>query len=79
MTITAKEIEQEEQEVANKQYDLFTTETAIDAGTGEEVTILKSIGTYTKAGLESEKENYESQIAGIEEKINAIDTVVVEE
>lgn len=70
--IIAKQINQEV--VDNGQYELFTTETVQDVDENE-VTIPRSIGTYSLYQLEQEKANCLLAIAGIDEKISAINNL----
>ena len=76
MNIIAKQINQEV--VDNGYYELFTTETVKDID-GNEVVIPRSIGQYSLAQLEQEKANaiynHETYIAGLDEKINAINNL----
>lgn len=69
MNIIAKQINQEV--IDNGYYELFTTETIKDIN-GNDVTIPRSIGTYSITQLEQEKQNYLSAVSGVEEKISAI-------
>ena len=72
MTIIAKQINQEV--VDNGYYELFTTETVKDID-GNEVVIPRSIGQYSLAQLEQEKENYLNAIKSVDEKITAINNL----
>ena len=70
--IIAKRINQEV--VDNGYYELFTEETVKDIN-DVEVTIPRSIGQYSLAQLEQEKANYLTEIAIIDEKISAIESL----
>ena len=67
--IIAKAINQEV--VENGYYELFqpATMTGVD---GEDVQVLQSIGTYSKEQLLQEISQYESMIASVQDKIDAI-------
>ena len=54
-------------------YELYTTETALDESLNE-VNILKKIGTFTKEGLERDKNYFLERIAEIDEKLVAINS-----
>jgi len=70
--IIAKRINQEV--VDNGYYELFTEETVKDIN-DVEVTIPRSIGQYSLAQLQSEKVSLQNQIASIDEKISAIESL----
>lgn len=67
--IQAKEIQQNIPD--NGRYELFEEQVVIDVK-GNDVTIPKSIGIFSLAQLEQEKENYQARIADIDKKIKAI-------
>lgn len=56
------------------QYELFEEKVALTPS-GEEVTILDSIGLYSLEQLEKEKEYHEKAILDIQNKINAIQNI----
>lgn len=58
-------------------YELYTTETALDESLNK-VNILKKIGTFTKEGLEREKNYFLERIAEIDEKLAAINLTTSE-
>lgn len=70
--IIAKQINQEV--VDNGYYELFTRETVKDVEDNE-VIIPRSIGQYSLAQLEQEKENYLNAIKSVDEKITAINNL----
>jgi len=53
---------------------LFITTTVKDVN-GKDVTIPQSIGTYSALDLENQKNSYLAEIAKIDEKISAIETI----
>ena len=55
----------------NGMYELFEEQVVKDVK-GNDVTIPKSIGTFSLAQLEQERENYQARIADIDKKIKAI-------
>ncbi len=70
--IIAKQVNQEV--VDNGYYELYkpVEMTGVD---GEKVDVLQSIGSYSLAQLESEKQNYLDAITEVEEKITAINNL----
>lgn len=70
--IIAKQINQEV--VDNGYYELFTQETVKDIEDND-VIIPRSIGQYSLAQLEQEKENYLNAIESVDEKIAAINSI----
>ena len=62
---------QNQEVVENGYYELFqpATMTGVD---GEDVQVLQSIGTYSKEQLLQEISQYESMIASVQDKIDAI-------
>jgi len=72
MSLIAKQINQEV--VDNDYFELFTIETVKDID-GNDVTIPRSIGQYSLAQLEQEKQSYLTAIASIEEKETAINNL----
>ena len=57
--------------VSSEYYELFTTETVKDID-GNDVEIPRSIGQYSIANLEMEKQNLLNAIASVEEKLAII-------
>jgi hypothetical protein len=55
----------------NDYYELFEIKTIKDINDND-VQISQSIGTYSLADLETQKENLQKEIASIDEKINTI-------
>lgn len=70
MSLIAKQIEQEN----NSYFELFTEETVKDIN-DVDVVIPRSIGHYSLAQLEAEKQNYLNAITSVEEKISAIESL----
>jgi hypothetical protein len=60
-----------QQETSNEYYELFEIKTIKDINDND-VQISQSIGTYSLADLETQKENLQKEIASIDEKINTI-------
>lgn len=58
----------------NDQFELFKTIT-MKGVDGEDVEVLQSIGYYSLAQLEDEKQNYLNAIAEIEDKISSIESL----
>lgn len=58
----------------NDQFELFKTIT-MKGVDGEDVEVLQSIGYYSLAQLEAEKQNYLNAIAEIEDKISSIESL----
>jgi hypothetical protein len=46
---------------------------------GEEIDVMQSIGSYSIEQLNQEKQNYLNAIAGVEEKLEAINTIISKE
>lgn len=65
---------QNQEQTVSEYYELFTTETVQDIN-GNEAVIPRSIGHYSVAQLESEKASYQNQIAEIDNKISAIESL----
>jgi len=59
-----------------KKYELFNSETVKDVN-GKDVTIPKSIGWYSVTRLENEKLRLQEQIAEIENKLSAINALII--
>ena len=72
--IKAKKITEENNQV--ERFELFKEVVAKDTK-DQEVTILQSIGHYTLADLKRQKEQLNDNIAGIDEKIEAINKLSV--
>jgi len=72
MNIIAKPVETVQEN--NGQYELFNTVT-MKGVDGEDVQVLQSIGHYSLAQLEAEKQNYLNAVASVEEKISAIESL----
>ena len=73
MAITAKVSTEKSDE--DSRYELFTTATAKSAETGEDITILESIGIFSKADLEQQKTNAQNQLDEINANISAIEAL----
>jgi len=58
-------------QINNDYYELFEIKTIKDINDND-VQISQSIGTYSLADLEVQKENLQKEIASIDEKINTI-------
>lgn len=76
MIIAKAQQEQQAQQTVGY-YELFQPAKAIGMN-GEEIDIMKSIGSYSIQQLLLEKVNYNNAIANIDEKINAINALLEE-
>ena len=56
------------QEVATENYELFEEKVMQDVE-GNDVTVLASIGIFNKQDLLAQRQSFEQQIAGIDEKL----------
>ena len=65
-------------QVNNEYYELFQPAKAMGVD-GKEIDIMQSIGHYSIAQLEWEKQNYLDNITRIEEKLDAINSIIMSE
>lgn len=79
MTLISKPVDTQlpVQQIVETPYELYTTETALDQSLNE-VTVLKKIGTFSKEGLEREKNYFLERIAELDEKLAAINSAETE-
>ena len=72
MQIIAKQVENQTE--ISQSFELFTTETIKDVN-NKDVIIPRSLGHFSLASLEAEKNQYNTMIASVDEKIAAINSL----
>jgi len=66
---------QQHQEINNDYYELFQPAKAIGMD-WEEIDVMQSIGSYSIEQLNQEKANYLNMIASVDEKLDAINSII---